>query len=555
MDSDAFLTQIESKLRGPFTSIDFAKTVTSINNESSEYLLSVLSVLPRAEKVTQLRMLIGLLGLEPSKLLDDEIQHVLTITQNGQLYEEWVRVISGVVEDILFKNNADSIDKREASRLVDKTSSEIVYRLKELERDTPSGEDTGLLSAQSDSCPLFVPYIYNLLPPSHIAAMIPDSKVHTHFSINTDSEILHADMDMEIEKTKEEQDHHVAISTYSKSNVSSTPSVGKETALSVQLLQNSDQKLASTRVKSSSMFMPSKPHSGGGRGAMGTRTVLKPQLHQRKAGAAQALLSKGRRGRMMQSAPISGNSVTATAQTTGPRQIGGRSTVTLASTSRGALKSKMKMIDVAEVQGLETKKQQEVGNAAAQQKALSTHNISGRKRPHDELNALKGRKSENSKSAAPPKKSSFENEHKSMVKTMSNVSPAETGNAGELASAALLKYQSRTASMQPLEQSPYVATELNDDSSLNITKQQDWRELLQLRSNRLTEDDRQRIQQFFVDRYNPTPEQRQYKMKLHEERISDALTGKAMKETYYLELDYETYTSTQTKKIKRYDDH
>jgi hypothetical protein len=27
-----------------------------------------------------------------------------------------------------------------------------------------------------------------------------------------------------------------------------------------------------------------------------------------------------------------------------------------------------------------------------------------------------------------------------------------------------------------------------------------------------------------------------------------------MKETYYLELDYETFTSTQTKKIKRYEE-
>ena len=87
-----------------------------------------------------------------------------------------------------------------------------------------------------------------------------------------------------------------------------------------------------------------------------------------------------------------------------------------------------------------------------------------------------------------------------------------------------------------------------------MTKQQDWRELLQVRSNRLTEVDRHRIEQFFVNRYNPTPKQRQYKMKLHEDRTCDTLTGKAMKETYYLEMDYDTFTLTQTKKIKRYDD-
>ena len=40
MDSDALLTQIESKLRGPFTSIDFAKAVSSASIASNEYLSS-----------------------------------------------------------------------------------------------------------------------------------------------------------------------------------------------------------------------------------------------------------------------------------------------------------------------------------------------------------------------------------------------------------------------------------------------------------------------------------------------------------------------------------
>ena len=552
MDSDALLTQIESKLRGPFTSIDFAKAVSSANIASNEYLSSALSVLPRAEKITQLRILIGTLGLEPSALHDDEIQQILATAQNGPLYEEWVRVISGIVEDILFRSDSYPINKSEANRLLDKTSSEIVTRIKELEKDTAfREEETAQPLTQRDANPLFIPYRYKVLSPGLLDAIVPDSKVHCHFRTNPDSEILLMDMNMEIEKLKEEQDHHVAISTFSKSELSAMKT---ETVATSLLHENNQRKSANVRVKSSSMFMPSKPRAGVGQAFVGTGTAAKQQLHQRKAGAAQALLAKGRRGRILQSS--AGNAVAASTQAAMPRQFAERTAVTTANTLRGGShKSKMKMIDVAEVQGLESKKQQEVGKVPAP-KSIRAHTLTGRKRPHDELGkehlaASRGKKHDKSKSALTVEKQSIEKDQ--AVKHGSNVSSGEMGNAGELASAALLAYQSRTTSIQPSTKSPYVATEVND-ASLNMTKQQDWRELLQVRSNRLTEADRQRIQQFFVDRLNPTPQQRQYKMKLHEERTSDTATGKAMKETYYLELDYETYTSTQTKKVKRYDD-
>jgi hypothetical protein len=65
-------------------------------------------------------------------------------------------------------------------------------------------------------------------------------------------------------------------------------------------------------------------------------------------------------------------------------------------------------------------------------------------------------------------------------------------------------------------------------------------------------DDRLRVQQFFVNHYNPTPEITKYKLKLHEERTTDPNTGEPVKETYYLELDYTNFTSQQSKKTKRY---
>ena len=41
-------------------------------------------------------------------------------------------------------------------------------------------------------------------------------------------------------------------------------------------------------------------------------------------------------------------------------------------------------------------------------------------------------------------------------------------------------------------------------------------------------------------------------MKLHEQRSNDPTNGQAIKETFYLELDYSTFTSKQSKKVKRY---
>ena len=41
-------------------------------------------------------------------------------------------------------------------------------------------------------------------------------------------------------------------------------------------------------------------------------------------------------------------------------------------------------------------------------------------------------------------------------------------------------------------------------------------------------------------------------MKLHEQRSNEAATGQAIKETFYLELDYTNFTSKQSKKVKRY---
>ena len=85
-----------------------------------------------------------------------------------------------------------------------------------------------------------------------------------------------------------------------------------------------------------------------------------------------------------------------------------------------------------------------------------------------------------------------------------------------------------------------------------------WQSLLH-RSNKLSSDDRIRVEQFFTTnpRYNPTPEISVYKMKLHESRTDDQQRNQTIKETLYLELDYGTgaYKMSRKKKEKAIPQH
>jgi hypothetical protein len=591
VDLDTFLTQIESKLRGPFSSLDLTKAVSACvlsgANVASQYLSNILEVLPRAEKVTQLRTLIGLLGLEPADDHNYAIEQILEAAQVAPFYEEWVRIIAGLVQGILFEEmivrdeesivespeSASPVEKNEVNQLLDKTCAEIIDRVQKLDRMTSIvDEETEHLLTQSDVDPLFAPYRYNLLSPSLLQSVLPESVSHCHFLINQTAEILNVDSKLEMEKAKEEQEHQLTGCISDKS-VSSFAT--KKSTCFVEPNGSSSpdferRKQPASRPKSSSMFIPSKPPPGGMRSVVGAtgqlKPAVKPLLHQRKAGAAQSILAKGRRGRMMGLGGTAKASETAVnSPPPAPSLSVRRTAVTSLPSSRGVQKSKMKMIDVTEVQGLESKKQQDVAAAPLAQKGRKSQILSGKKRSNptsssdvvaDKNSRLKKTDASRTPAGKPDRVSPSGNE-------LPVISPKENAavvvaplhvatGAGELASAALLAYQSQKAPVNP---APVPATtETHRDGTAHKTKQQDWRQLLQQRSNRLSDKDRSRIQQFFVDRFNPTPEQSTCKIKLHEERTVDAKTGKSLKETYYLELDYENSTSTQTKKVKRYED-
>lgn len=685
-DLDAFLTLLESKLRGPFSSLDLAKSVAAAaatttaasSAPRNSYLQNVLAVLPRAEKVTQLRCIVGLLGLvEPvgtvvlpaaqqQQQQDAAVTKIVEAAQEAPVYEEWVRIVAGLVQGILFQSKEDeeqdddgmqeeksavaAAKGEEAKQLLEKTCTEILDRVRKVERETVViDEDSEHLLAQSDADPLFAPYRYALLHPDLLQAVIPEVKAHDHFHVNESADILFMDAKLEVEKLKEEQEHQhqaglnsTAVST-EKQQAALKKAPDAPDFPGFRNNSSSKPKAATVQRPKSSMFMPAKPPAGGTMAkrplALGTggarpaassavgsirkpgtaattktaaaagllKPVVKPVLHQRKAGAAQSLLAKGRRSRLINKTAAGNSSTnnssaqagevaaqqqqhrsTTTTTTPSPTVVLGRTAVMAAAAanrSGGAQKYKMKMIDVNEVQGLETKKQEAVAAAALppakrgrkaqlvsgsnKRGKSDTSDVAGnekvsRLKKNDTSAVTNGDAGHHTKPTPPVARAA--SPHSAVAPT--NPTQTTTAAAGALASAALLAYQqfqqlanNAPASVQqqqqqrPAPQTP-VAAAATAAGTGSGSRQQDWREMLQLRSNRLSEEDRLRVQHFFVHHFNPTPEQTIVQLKLHEERTTDAKTGDPVKVTYYLKLDYSNFTSTQSKKVKRYtEDH
>ena len=575
VDDDAFLTQLESKLRGPFSSLELAKAVSqaalssghhnSASHHDYSYLEQVARVLSRAEKVTQLQVLAGLLGLDPAADTDAAARSILVQAQEEP--EEWVRVLAGVVQSALFGNSKDEDAMEEdnddggkakrqhgeeAQDLLEKTCREIIHRVRGIEQKTATiDEDTEHRLGQSDADPItLAPFRYALLSPDQLFRLMPEAESHDHFEVNEGADILLMDARLELEKKKEEEEYQLkgiqgAASAAPKANNKQPPPDAAAPDFPGFRSSSSSKKPAPPPSKAkpkSNMFLPSKrsvPSAGVAaskkrpHAASGAKPTLKPVqrtgLHTRKAGAAQALLGKSRR----------------VARPGGV--VGGEGAAAKAH-------SKMKMIDVAEVQGLEDSKQ--LQQQQQQQPVAGSSNKLGRK-----AQVLSGKKrgkpADSSSTAAAQRpgkvarlqKKSNDDNDKNSNNDRKPAAVAEPANA--LATAALTAYQQKARTAATAKPPPPPPP----PQQPHAHKQQDWRQLLREKSNRLSDSDRVRIEQFFNHHggANPTPEQGStYKMKLHEERTNDPKTGEPVKETYYLELDYNNFTSTQSKKVKRY---
>ena len=619
-DLDVFLTAIESKLRTPFSSLELAKAVqnaslrsssnnsnnanghsTSSTSAAAEYLDRLSQVLHRTDKITQLRILVGLMNINSCDASrqrqqhqqDESINRILTQAQEAPLYDDWVRVIAGIVQGIMFDESDEdsagheqhqaededyegearatttSCRGKEANDLLEKMCKAIIDQVCELEQATTSAAAAadGAESSEetADADPTFAPFRYALLHSDLLHQAIPETKEHAYFQINESASILHMDAKLDRSKVQEEKEHNMSLAGNLKGtskSAAATAASSASTAPTFPGFRSSSTKTAAAataaagkaRPKSSMFLAPKKPTA-----------VTRTALHTRKKGAAQALVGKGRSrlvtGKQGTTAAGRGGTTATTATTTA---AGGtktsllgtttsRSSTTTTATVRGralnatTARSKMKMIDVQEVQGLaEEQKEREGKVVDASSSKKKSSSLLGQKRKAAGPAAIepKAKKAATTAAAAAG----------SAAAGPAPATPAATTTDGALVSAALSAYQSQVAaaasntSTKPKPPPPPPPAAPTPPA----TKQQDWREMLKEKSNRLSAEDRFRIQQFFNEKFNPTPDQPTYKMKLHERRTTDPKTGEPVKETFYLELDYTNFTSKQSKKTKRY---
>ena len=608
----------------------------------------IAQVLNRTDKVIQLRILVGLLGLESpttstSKSTssanvvsssptdpDETTPEIYRILQQAQTsgYEDWVRSIAGLIQGIMFQDQQDgsreSCRGEEAKVLLETAARDILQPIQELLvvtiRDDDDNDDndddhtatgTATATATPDMNTFFAPYRYALIQHSLLVEILPECTSNPHFVVNQEAEFLTKDEEMELKKAREEQEHKLPTTTTIKTTTttatalssSSTMPNGNGTTTTqplpagfrpTKLVKDPAKgggKLGLPAKPKTNMFMPTKKPigattagrgsqqlqqrggAGGGAGGSSGAGMIKPTLHTRKAGAAQALLMKSKlqqrlaaKGVMTGHSNLPGGHAT-TAATGGKFGAG-----------RAALKSntsKMKMIDVSEVDTLNKEQ------AKREEQGTMNHNtsMSSRKRKILDAAAQKGLKKGGvtkrevtiqaadhpANDSRPPAASTDLTSPKPTADSATatgTTSATTASNMSDLASATLTS--AAEPAMDPLQQLQLLhqsagrvppasyQQQQQQQQSQAIQQPAEWQLLLKDRSNKLSDQDRARVVQFFELHVNPTPEQPVYKMKLHEERTTDPRTGQAIKETYYLELDYSTFTSKQSKKVKRY---
>jgi hypothetical protein len=215
-DLDVFLAGVESKLRAPFSSLELSRAISTAPSPR-EYLETIATVLPRMDKVVQLRVLVGLLGLDPSEDTDVVIHDILTQAQDEMLFEEWVRVAAGLVQGILFSGDEGerNVGEEATKVLIKACGGDEAKKLLKQEAESkgkPVDEKNlkGILDQKSDSGassdvvdmnPLFAPYYYSLVNPDTLQRILPECMSNPHFSVNEDADILTEDERRE----KEEQ--------------------------------------------------------------------------------------------------------------------------------------------------------------------------------------------------------------------------------------------------------------------------------------------------------------------------------------------------------------
>ncbi|KAL3928667.1 MAG: hypothetical protein SGBAC_012549 [Bacillariaceae sp.] len=567
-DLDLFLTTIESKLRGPFSSLDLSKAVTTSALRKTmtppEYLDNLNQVLLRTDKVTQLRMLVGLLGLEPEQELDTKVLEVLNTAQE-ESEEPWVKVIAGLIQGIMFQTEDDpsrsSCRGAYAKDLLDKMAEDICERVLKTMRETKElngGEYPPDLNAY------YIPFKYSMVSDELRERAQIEPYGNPHFTANLDADILKVDEKLEAQRAKEAQEHALTqVLPGVKGGRSNSTSAAMASSLGRTNLppgfKPANLVKKATAKSTSSMFLPRPNPAAARKAQLGGRAKL-----VRRKGGAQSLM-KGTKYNARTAAAAGGGATTSStaggtiAKTTATPSAGtATAAVATASKSGGSTrlgatkglaaraaaprgrfasgKSKMKMLDVDAVsnlhqQTMERQKEQALSKMSKKRRIMEAAKLQGLKR--SKPNNKQPTTTTTNTTTAPP----------------AAATPQEQAQPEEPQTRTPTESSTRT----PAEPATAAPEQQQQQQQQQSQPEQEWKILLRERSNKLSDHDRSRVQQFFENnQFNPSPEQPVYKMKLHEQRSVDPTTGKSIKETFYLELDYENNTSKQSKKIKRY---
>lgn len=491
-DLDSFLTVVESKLRGPFSSLDVAKAVTSTRGVTPrQYVEKLIQVFPRMDKVTKLRVLIAMLGLDPSDDTDDLIYNLFTAGEEERLSEEWVKIIAGLSRGIMYQDGEGSREScrgRDAQHLLEKSCSEVLDRVVRQDHHT-------------DANPLFSPFFYSLLNADVLNEVLPECLSNPHFKANASAAVLKEDEHAEQKRVHDGQSGTIATRDNNATN-GATETKPKAQDLPTMPGLNKLNKIRPVDAAKGSLFLANKKPAASRSGQQAT------QFNSlRKPGTARAILSKGRR----------------------PGVVGTVGPVGASAPKYGANRSKMMMVDLAEVQGLqnEAKQREETPKEARKRKLMDLANSKG----------LVKKAKTSPADGAPLSGGGLTEQNAAPTKSPAKQEP-QTGNSLDMVTAAAAaiqgKHEETTAEAPPAAQGPNG----------------DWMQHLE-KSNRLSMEDRERVRQFFVDRTNPTPDVPIHRLKLHEEKSIEAGTGLTIKETLYLELDYNTFGFKKLRKIKK----
>lgn len=581
-DLDAFLVLIESRLRADWTSPDLSRIIASQGTSSrgtgnalttlpsgnpsspSKFLRLIKKVFHSAAKPIKLRALMSVLGLESDRAVSSSLtqstligasSHVMSqddqdadldgkktdkiiwqLLQKAENDDEmWVRVVAGILRGMMFKSSSENANIEEveavnhyenttcrgktAEEELKKITNEIMQSVRETAKEASANlqdveESHNELSVLlgKDCCPSFAPMRYSLLSADTIRSVLPEADNNLHFKANMEASIFKVDAEIE-EKRAEEESKETNIQkrtnfTSAKSNISSdkASAVGRRPVNDNPAASNGTGNRADPamltgrggrgrfangvgrggrggRDSGASLFRPSNGLAGRGSRGRGAPPAGRSGTLSRLAGTGRATAAAGK-------APLA-------------RRVPGSKQALLNSSARGTGgdSSKMKMIDVSEVQGL---------NRAQQvREQLTTKEARKRKLMED------------------AKASGLRKEKKVSVPTA-----IKGGNGGATTGA----------------------------TTNNNGTQSSWESLLE-KSNKLSDDDRQNIRQFFEQRtLNPTSqlvrpegtdESGVWRCKLNEDKTTDPQSGELVKETLYLDLDFNTLGYKKTRKIKK----